>query len=367
LLLYLLPYFERLHPHLPDRIIVIFHLGAALLAGATLGCLKEKVGSKPSLLALPLMAALFLATSTILFPPEPGGWVDLYPLSLKEGLSIPLGSLLFLVLALVLVVVYVLLQDQALVWRGTAFTLLALFVLADLLTADRATIAGQDFSGAGWVVRIRETDLAAYYSPSGAARFLQSKGEEEPFRYFGYDPWLEEGLHLSSHALFADPAVQALEANGRSALLGLQDVQGYNPTHIARYDQFMSVLNGGEQGYHFIDVYEKGLDSPLLDLLLTSAISLCLLIHLRKIRLVCNGLRLSIRRSTRMTNQRSWRTPKRCRGLGSSTRLAKKKAPKKLCDCLVLRRWTLSKRRFWKTSPRSRSPNPTTPPPIKLR
>lgn len=111
-------------------------------------------------------------------------------------------------------------------------------------------------------------DLATYYSPSGAARFLQSKGEKEPFRYFGYDPWLEEGLHVSSHALFADPAIQALEANGRATLLGLQDVQGYNPTHLARYDEYINALNAGSgQGYHFVGAYEKGLYSPLLNLL----------------------------------------------------------------------------------------------------
>jgi hypothetical protein len=50
-------------------------------------------------------------------------------------------------------------------------------------------------------------------------------------------------------------------------LTGLHSVQGYNPTHIARYDQFMSALNGDGQNYHFIDVYEKGLASPLLNLL----------------------------------------------------------------------------------------------------
>jgi hypothetical protein len=47
----------------------------------------------------------------------------------------------------------------------------------------------------------------------------------------------------------------------------LQSIQGYNPTHIARYDQYMKELNGGGQNYHFMDVFEGGLNSPLLDLL----------------------------------------------------------------------------------------------------
>jgi len=147
------------------------------------------------------------------------------------------------------------------------FAALALVVFADLLAADRVTIAEQKNTTGGAVV-IREMDLAEYYRPSGAARFLRSKqGEEEPFRYFGYDPGLGEWSHVSSPARFAEPTVQALEANGRSMVLELQNVQGYNPTHIARYDQYINALNGDEQNYHFIDVYREGLGSPLLDLL----------------------------------------------------------------------------------------------------
>jgi hypothetical protein len=208
-LYYLLPLFERLHPHDPDRILMLFYLGAALLAGAALSGLKERARENPSLLV----------------PRLPAG-------------------------------------------RNLAFALLALVVFADLFVADRATMAEQDFSGPGWAVKTRKVDLAEYYSPSGAARFLQSKSEEEePFRYFGYDPELEERWHISSPMLFAEPRTRALEANARSMVMGLQNVQGYNPTHIARYDQFMEALNGDAQDYHFMDIFEKGLDSPLLNLL----------------------------------------------------------------------------------------------------
>src|SRR5215216_246445 len=265
----LLPYFERLHPHDPDRVVLIFYLGAALLAGGTLTALEERVVRKSSLLALPILAALLLATVGILFPPKSGGWVALYPVSLKNGVSVPVGSLLFLILAVGLVAAYALLPARLTGWRAAAFAVLALTVFADLLAADRVTIAKQDFSGQGWLVRMREMDLAEYYRPSGAARFLQSKeDEEEPFRYFGYDPGGSgEGSQVSAPLWFADPSTRVLEANGRSMLLGLQNVQGYNPTHIARYDEFMSVLNADQQNYHFVDVYEKGLTSPLLDLL----------------------------------------------------------------------------------------------------
>src|SRR5918912_1251982 len=268
--LYLLPYFERLHPHRPDRVILIFHLCTALLAGAALSGIKEQAAGRKKrslLLALPfVVAAILVASASTLFPPGSEGWEDLYPLTVGY-VSIPLGSLGFLASAVVLGTAYILLPARLPVWRNLAFALLALVVFADLLTADRLTIAKQDLSGRGWAVKMRETDLASYYSPSGAARFLQSREGEEPFRYFGYDPELEESWHISSPMLFVEPRTLALEANGRPMLAGLHSVQGYNPTHIARYDQFMSALNGDEQNYHFVDVYEKGLNSPLLDLL----------------------------------------------------------------------------------------------------
>ena len=266
--LYLLPYFERLHPHRPDRVILIFYLCTALLAGAALSGLEERARrAKPiSLALLFILAVLLLAITSTLFPPKPEG-EDLYPLHLTEGVTIHSFSLVLLSLAVVLVAAYALLSAPLPAWRNLAFALLALVVFADLFVADKAAVAEQDLTWWGWTVKTREMDLASYYSPSGAARFLQSREGEEPFRYFGYDPGLKQGSHLSSPARFADSETHALEANGRPMLTGLHSVQGYNPTHIARYDQFMSTLNGGQQNYHFMDVYEKGLDSPLLDLL----------------------------------------------------------------------------------------------------
>jgi len=274
--LYLLPYFKWIHPHNPDRAIVIFYLGCAILAGAGVTVLRQRTGMKPLLLTLPFLAALVLATTSTLFPPIPegqeglypllGGWEDLYPLPLKNGVSIPMGSLLFLTLAVVLVAVYALIPVRFAIWGALTFGLLILVVFADLLTADRVTIAEQKHPTGGAVV-IREIDPAEYYSPSGAAQFLQSRSEEEPFRYFGYDPGLGEWSHISSPARFANPNTRVLEVNNQSTLTALHSVQGYNPTHIARYDEYMSALNGSAQGYHFLDVYEEGLDSPLLDLL----------------------------------------------------------------------------------------------------
>jgi hypothetical protein len=61
--------------------------------------------------------------------------------------------------------------------------------------------------------------------------------------------------------------MRALEMNNRAIMLGLQSIQGYNALHIARYNEYMRALNGYEQNYHYADVLERGLESPLLDLL----------------------------------------------------------------------------------------------------
>jgi hypothetical protein len=120
----------------------------------------------------------------------------------------------------------------------------------------------------------RHLDLDAYYSPAGVAAFLnvraQTQGYHEPFRYFGYDPEaiaLWEGQEVRYRWQMFDPRVTALLANNQATLLGLEDIQGYNPLQLQRYVEFFDALNGVEQEYHGRFVLASGLDSPLLNLL----------------------------------------------------------------------------------------------------
>ena len=270
--LYLLPLFDQVHPHRPERVMVIFYLGTALLAGSALSVLGERAGRKPLLLVLPVLAALLLAGASILIsltgiPEETGelgGWKALS----EDGVPIPpVGSLLALIPAALLVAGYALIPTRLPAWRNLAFALLILVVFVDLLASDRDAIAEQSYVA-------RKIDLAEHYNPSGAARFLQSRDGEEPFRYFGYDPQHaysgSYGGTFFSLIRFTDPNVRALEMNNRAMSSGLQSIQGYSAIHIARYDEYMRALNNGyEQNYHYADVLERGLNSPLLDLLNT--------------------------------------------------------------------------------------------------
>ncbi len=265
---YLLPYFERLHPHDTDRVMVVFYLCAALLAGAALTGLGERAGRKPLLLVLPVLTALFLTRSLLTSlievaqekTDEAGRWEALSSLLLKNGVPILAGPLLALVLAIVLVAAYALIPARLATWRGLAVALLILVVFADLIAESKATIAVQG-------VYREKMDLTSYYRPSDAARFLQSRGEtEEPFRYLGFAPEYV-GAKISGPNTWNRPLVGALGVHNRAMTLGLQNVQGYNALQLARYPEYMRALNGYEQSYHYADISDEDLDSPLLELL----------------------------------------------------------------------------------------------------
>jgi hypothetical protein len=116
----------------------------------------------------------------------------------------------------------------------------------------------------------RHLDLAAYYRADGAAEYLRSRQEDDPFRYFGYDPQaitLREGQEVRYLWHMFDAQVTALLVNNRATLFHLDDVQGYNPLQLQRYVEFFDRMNGEAQEYHGRYVLPSGLDSPLLDLL----------------------------------------------------------------------------------------------------
>jgi len=107
--------------------------------------------------------------------------------------------------------------------------------------------------------------------PAGAGRFLQEQLESSgPFRYAGYGGLGYPGDEARRESYMErrfDPAISALLVNGRPIYLGLYDIQGYNPLHLARYDEFMAALNAASQDYHTAFLLPSGLRSLLLDLL----------------------------------------------------------------------------------------------------
>jgi hypothetical protein len=107
--------------------------------------------------------------------------------------------------------------------------------------------------------------------PADAGRFLQEQlASSGPFRYAGYGGVGYPGDEARQESYMGrrfELAISALLVNGRPIYLGLYDVQGYNPLHLKRYDEFMIALNGAPQDYHTSFLLPTGLRSPLLDLL----------------------------------------------------------------------------------------------------
>jgi hypothetical protein len=254
----LLPGFDRLHPHAPQRVTVVLFLGIALLAGATLAALGEMGKNTIALASVPVLATLLLVTRVESTPPEElvdfigSGDRTLY--LLQSVIPLPAESLVVTLAALALVLAYALLPG----WRALVAALLVAVLFANLLSSSRAMFDRLEQARGG--NQLLKIDLSAYYGSTGAQEFLRSQTREEPARYFGYD---SQGYALR----FADPQIQALLVNNAATSYGLQDVQGYNAIHLAIYDEYMAALNGQTQNRHFSNVLPEGFDSPLLDLL----------------------------------------------------------------------------------------------------
>ena len=201
-----LPGFARLHPHAPERILTVAFLGPALLAGANVAGVARRAAAWPMLVRLPHAAAILAG-------------------------------------ALVLVVTADLAAGGAKARHDWA--------LVD-------PINGAD--------KLTPVDLATYYTSDAAANFLRAQTAATPGRYVGYAPDIR-GEPWPYSTRFFDARTAALEVDNRALSLGLQDVQGYDASHLGRYDAYMAALNGRSQNYHDAEVFPQGLRSPLLDLL----------------------------------------------------------------------------------------------------
>ena len=119
--------------------------------------------------------------------------------------------------------------------------------------------------GARWDGLTRVPSYESAFAPTAAAQFLQTQAG--PFRYLGYAP-LEAARLCRIRSASRTRPTQALLVNNRALALGLEDVQGYNAVHLARFDAYLRELNAGQtQNYHDGQVFAPGLDSPLLDLM----------------------------------------------------------------------------------------------------
>ncbi|HEX2069972.1 MAG TPA: YfhO family protein, partial [Actinomycetota bacterium] len=98
----------------------------------------------------------------------------------------------------------------------------------------------------GWLVPLRRADVdpGRYEAPGAIAQALQRIGDG---RYISVAPNLASGRwYLTAQG----PSDWPLLASQRSMLLGLEDVQGYNPIQIGRYWAFVRAVAPGPLEYN---------------------------------------------------------------------------------------------------------------------
>ena len=239
-----LPRFEELHRHWPERAMVVFYLGPALLAGAAIHGLSQGAKARGRLIVAGvgiLLAVIGAAAAVASVAPE--AWAS--------ALIAGVGTV-------------ALMWMRGRVVRGAISVVLIATVFVDLFVVGRYNLAHGLFGG------FAKVDLDEYYDGGRAAAFLQARQDEEPARFFGYGPERDgppESQRPPYRYAYAEPEMAALLVNNRATILGLQDVQGYNPLQLQRYVEYVAALNGFVQEYHEANVYPRGLESPLVDLL----------------------------------------------------------------------------------------------------
>jgi hypothetical protein len=253
-LFYLLPRFRQLHQHLPDHILTVFYIGPALLAGATVTAFRDLSSRRQAtILALAPIAIAVVIDNRL----RASGSLESSRIPAETLASISAVCLLLLALA----------------WlRQHRFLTVATFALVLVVFLDpngRLVLGRLDGTpdDAVW-----SATVTGYTEASGAGLFLRERQAQsaEPFRFFGYDPPMisaSPGGRRTYVSEYRDPEVIALLLNNQAVLLGLQDVQGYNPVQLTRYSLLARAINLRDQGYHYVNILPSGWDSPLLGLL----------------------------------------------------------------------------------------------------
>lgn len=276
-LFYLIPEFETIHDHGPKRALWVVSLAPAMLAGAAVQELPRHRGKVSAIwkvvvpLGGPCLVGAFLASLT------PGIWLGWWVYGIAT-----------LTTALALVIVVRPRAEPR--WLDTGLlsrtTIVAMIAIAFIAPCGRDIVDGvrraNDSGFAGilnpgtflttdpytrWVT---DTYLARS-QPGMTAEFLQAQQEVEgPFRYTGYAGRLygPDPNPQSYSSRRRDLDVISILVNGRGPRLGLEMIQGYNPTHLLYYVQYMEAMNGRVQDYHWLDPTPFALGySPLFDML----------------------------------------------------------------------------------------------------
>ena len=255
-----LPFFEQLHDHSRERILIVYPAAVAMLAGAFVTFLPKPKFS-PVLLLAGAIPPIVLAVGVKLAPVAAWMFSD--------------GTIVLLLAASILTVLYVLLPMSL----PRAAILAALVALIVWDPGGRVLLRGfLDETRLSTSLRNSlARDTNQFLHRNGAAQFIADATSGLPSRFAGYDPALlpdPETIEVIPPEIgyrnaLAEQRVNELLVFNWATWFGLDDIQGYNPVQVERYVEYIDAINGHRQEYHERDIFPAGLASPLLDLLNT--------------------------------------------------------------------------------------------------
>ena len=264
-LFYLLPRYESLQVHTPFRLMGLFYIFPAMLAAATIDSIGDWA-RKRRWGAVALVPIIFII------------WVNEFIRTRTRHIdSYVIGVMAFL--TVVLIAAYAIAQLAPRLGEQRSEKLLRVIPVLLLLAilwepATRQIIANaSDPDTLPPGIEATVTSALSDEDPGGAGAFLQEQlsASNEPFRYFGYNAIrLRTSAEPGStyHGRVTSRSIQELLVSAKGTMLGLYDIQGYNPAQYQDYIDFFTELNGGiEQNYHDVNVLSSGIASPLLNLL----------------------------------------------------------------------------------------------------
>lgn len=263
-LFFLIPQFETIQEHSPQRIVWVTFLFPALLAGATIQALLDEHHPSTVLWIVPLPLVVIGASIFWMHERQIAvGWL--------AGLEVALTGIA-LVGMLAIAWRYPSHQERILRIGATALILLAVMLPTgkDIVEAIVLKQPIGNYLSTDAPTQAKLTTYTSRRDAGGAGEFLQQvQANGERFRFVafaGRDPLANRPSYSSRRG---EPEVLAILLNARTERLGLESIQGYNPSHILWYDQLIDAMNGGQQDYHWSDPSFVALqgDNQILDML----------------------------------------------------------------------------------------------------
>lgn len=267
-LFYVIPQFQGIHEHAPERMVRIMPFALSILAGIAIQELLNLRVHKQGALMLAIVSGV--TSAMILFVGDAAWWSRLWLL-----------GIVFTATVLCLATAGAIPRLAPAKDRTRVFAAVGLIILFVAVQPGRDIVQGIVESGEGPVGALMQGDaetkrlIDLYTSseePDSAASFLQDMQEKSrPFRFVGYNGRFSPDLRVSADLYTnrrTEAGTMAVLLNGRGAFLGLEQIQGHNPIHLRWYVEYIDTMNGLSQEYHSVDPTPLAVaESQLLNML----------------------------------------------------------------------------------------------------